>query len=177
MAPADSPEAEEATKAIYKHHGTCYLRLGRGGEGRIHEKIEGFQIGRSIKIADGDNTVVFTTGAIADEVALARDLLQRDHGIDVGFYTFPTVKPIDRDTIVRCAERYKYIVTVEEHNIVGGFGSAVSEVLAEMKTGCRQIRIGLNDTYSGIVGSQSYLRKYYRISSDDIIERICGTLL
>ena len=131
LAPGDLVEAECATKAIYEHQGTCYLRLGRGGEKRIHDKIDDFQIGNAIKIKDGEKVAIFSTGAIFDEAMEASEMLNEE-GIKPALYTFPTVKPIDRKTIEECAMSYDLIVTVEEHNIIGGFGSAVSEILAEL---------------------------------------------
>ena len=170
VAPGDLVEAECATRAIYKREGTCYLRLGRGGEKRIHEKIDNFEIGKAIKIKDGKKVVIFSTGTIFDEVMEASELL-REQGVNPTLYTFPTVKPIDMNTIVECAGKYNLIVTVEEHNIVGGFGSAVSEVLAELE-GVRGklLKIGLNDTYSSIVGSQKYLRDAYGMSARKIVD-------
>ena len=172
VAPGDLVEAAEATKAIYTTPGTCYLRLGRGGEKQIHEKLDGFQIGKAIKIKDGKNVAVFSTGAIFDEVDEACRLLESE-GITPTVYTFPTVKPIDKDTILECAKSHKAIVTVEEHNLSGGFGSAVAEVLAEADFACaRLVRVALDDRYSCIVGSQKYLRKQYGIDAQAVIAKV-----
>ena len=172
MAPGDLVEAECATRAIANYPGTCYLRLGRGGEKRIHDKIENFQIGKAIKIQDGEKVGIFSTGAIFEEVKEAAEIL-KDKGINPSIYTFPTVKPIDKEVIEYCGENFDYIVTVEEHNIVGGFGSAVSEVLSELKNKkAVLVRIGLNDTYSSIVGSQKYLRDQYGMSANKISQKI-----
>lgn len=172
MAPGDLVEAECATRAIANYPGTCYLRLGRGGEKRIHDKIENFQIGKAIKIQDGEKVAIFSTGAIFEEVKEAAEIL-KDKGINPSIYTFPTVKPIDKEVIKYCGENFDYIVTVEEHNIVGGFGSAVSEVLSELKNKkAVLVRIGLNDTYSSIVGSQKYLRDQYGMSANKISQKI-----
>ena len=124
LAPGDLVEAEAATKAIYETPGTCYLRLGRGGEKRIHEKLDGFTIGKAIEIQKGEKVAVFSTGAIFDEVNEACEEL-KTQGVNPTVYTFPTVKPIDKDVILACARTHKAIVTVEEHNLSGGFGSAV----------------------------------------------------
>lgn len=172
MAPGDLVEAECATRAIANYPGTCYLRLGRGGEKRIHDKIENFQIGKAIKIQDGEKVAIFSTGAIFEEVKEAAEIL-KNKGINPSIYTFPTVKPIDKEVIEYCGENFDYIVTVEEHNIVGGFGSAVSEVLSELKNKkAVLVRIGLNDTYSSIVGSQKYLRDQYGMSANKISQKI-----
>lgn len=172
LAPGDLVEAEFATKAIYETEGTCYLRLGRGGEERIHNEINDFKIGKAIKIKDGEKIVIFSTGAIFDEVLEARNIL-KDKNINVGLYTFPTVKPVDIEVIKECINKYEVIVTVEEHNVVGGFGSAISEVVAELRESqCTVLRIGLDDKYSSIVGSQKYLRNMYGMSAEKIVEKI-----
>lgn len=173
MAPGDLIEAEAATKAIYRHEGTCYLRLGRGGEKQIHDnKLAGFQIGKSIKIQDGKRVAIFSTGAILDEVFEARDILEKE-GIKPAIFSFPTVKPIDFSTIESVAKNFDLIVTVEEHNIVGGFGSAVSEIIAEIQEKrVSLIKIGLNDKYCQDVGNQKYLRNSFGIDSKGIAEII-----
>lgn len=172
MAPGDLTESAAATQAIYKQNGTCYLRLGRGGEKKIHETIDNFQIGKAIKVKDGDNIVIFSTGSIFDEVLGAVELLKQSN-INPAVFTFPTIKPIDKELIEYCSNKFDVILTVEEHNIVGGFGSAVAEVLAEMTNRTSYlVRIGLNDTYSSIVGTQKYLRDAYGISANKIYERL-----
>lgn len=172
VAPGDLVEAACATKAIYETPGTCYLRLGRGGEKQIHESIDNFQIGKAIKIQDGDKIAIFSTGAIFDEVDEACKALSEE-GITPTVYTFPTVKPIDKDVILECAEKYDTIITVEEHNLSGGFGSAVAEVLSEQNdVKAKLVRVALDDRYSCIVGSQKYLRQQYSIDSKAIIEKV-----
>ena len=171
LAPGDLTEAEAATKAIAEYNGTCYLRLGRGGEKRIHEKIDNFQIGKAIKVKDGTKVAIFSTGAIFEEVDEAVALL-KEKGIDPEVYTFPTVKPIDRKVILDCAEKFDLIATVEEHNVVGGFGSAVAEVMAENPQNAKLLKIGLEDTYSSKVGSQKYLRGEFGIDAKGIANKI-----
>lgn len=172
MSPCDLVETEEATRAIAAYPGTCYLRLGRGGEKRIHNKIENFQIGKAIQIKDGKRIAIFSTGAIFEEVHRAYEQLTMV-GFDPAIYTFPTIKPIDKDLIEQCAKDYELIVTCEEHNIVGGFGSAVAEVMAEMRMkNAHLLRIGLNDMYAVRVGDQNYLREQYGMAAHQIAARI-----
>ena len=176
FAPGDLVEAEEVTKAIVNYPGTCYLRLGRGGEKRIHDKIENFQIGKAIKIKDGKDIAIFSTGAIFDEVIDAYNELLK-HGLNPIVYTFPTVKPLDRETVVECAKKCTHIFTIEEHNILGGFGSAVSEIVAETDNKKSLIHmIGLNDEYSTKVGSQKYLRAEYELDGKSIAKRVLVTI-
>lgn len=180
VCPGDLVEAAEATKAIAHIPGTVYLRLGRGGEKRIHDKIENFQIGKAIKIQDAKDdcdkkVALFSTGAILDEATDAAKMLEQA-GIGVEEYSFHTVKPIDKDVILDCAKRYDYIVTVEEHNIIGGFASAVSEVITDSDEKAKLIKIGLNDEYCSKVGNQKYLRTQYGMVAEDIVNRVKANL-
>lgn len=180
VCPGDLVEAAEATKAITHMNGTAYLRLGRGGEKRIHDKIDNFQIGKAIKIQEAKSDckikiALFSTGAILDEATDAAKMLE-DEGIGVEEYSFHTVKPIDKGVILDCAKKYDYIVTVEEHNIIGGFASAVSEVLSESDEKTKLIKIGLNDEYCSKVGNQKYLRAQYGMVAEDVVNKVKETL-
>ena len=118
---------------------------------------------------------MFSTGAILEEVSKASKILE-SIGIGVEQYSFPTVKPIDNNVIKECANRYNHIFTVEEHNIVGGFGSAVAEVLSEHDTNSILHRIGINDFYCIEVGSQDYLRKQVGLCGEGIVRTVKGVL-
>jgi transketolase len=168
FAPGDPQETVLVTQAAYKNKGTCYIRLGKGGEKNVYNKINNFEIGRAIKIFDGSKVALFSTGAILSEANTAALNLNRI-GISTALYSFPTVKPIDKQTIEKYAKQTKLIITIEEHNINGGFGSAVAEVLAEIE-GKKALlkRIAINDLYSDVVGNQEYLREYYGITSGKI---------
>lgn len=173
--PGDAVEAAAVTKAIASYPGTCYLRLGRGGEKQIHQELSDFQIGKAIRVKAGSRVAIFLTGAIYEEVETACSLLQQQ-GIEPTVYTFPTVKPLDKETICACAASHAMIVTCEEHNLPGGFGSAVAEVLAEMPTHARLLRIGMEDQYSTLVGTQKYLREKYGMSGAAIAKKVLETL-
>ncbi|NBH74183.1 transketolase [Clostridiaceae bacterium] len=175
MAPGDLVEAEECTKAIARHPGTCYLRLGRGGEKRIHGELKGFGVGKAVRVHDGEEVAIFSTGAIFDEVEKAYEILSQQ-GVFPAVYTFPTVKPIDNEVIKQCCLDTSLIVTVEEHNIVAGFGSAVAEVMAETDGKAKLMRVGLHDEYSVLVGSQKYLREQYGINGRSIAEQVIDRL-
>ena len=175
FAPADKVEAAEVARAVAKHPGTCYIRLGRGGEAVIRESIDNFRIGKAIPVCTGSRVAIFSTGDIYGEVAAAREILERS-GITPTIYTFPTVKPLDEETIQRCAASHELIVTCEEHNLSGGFGSAVAEVLAQTASSARLLRLGIPDTYCATVGDQSHLRRQYGLKSDQIAHRILSEL-
>lgn len=171
LCPGDLVEAEAVTKAIATYPGTCYMRLGRGGEKKIHESLENFQIGKAIPVQEGEKVAIFSTGAIFEEIAEACEILASS-GITPTVYTFPTVKPIDKEIITKIATSHEIIVTCEEHNLSGGFGSAVAEVLAELPSHARLVKIGMNDEYSTLVGDQKYLRHEYGMSGKKIAEKI-----
>lgn len=171
MAPSDPAQARLATEVIYAHPGTCYLRLGRGGEPDLGTPTDGFRIGQAIQVADGADVALLFTGAIGDEVLAARAGLA-ERGVDAAIVSFPTVKPIDARAVRHLAENYGTLITIEEHSVVGGFGGAVAEVLAELPTPrARLVRMGMDDRYSCIVGSQDYLRETYGISARAITAR------
>ena len=175
ICPGDPIEAALAVKKIAQTDGTCYLRLGRGGEKNVNTVINEFEIGKAYKLRDAKDmnkkVAVFSTGAILEETTKACDMLE-EQGIAVEQYSFPTVKPIDRAVIEDCASRFDNIFTVEEHNIVGGFGGAVAEVLAECGGKAKLHRIGIDDFYCIEVGSQAYLREQVGINAEGIVKKV-----
>lgn len=175
ICPGDPIEAALATEKIANTVGTCYLRLGRGGEKVINTSIKEFEIGKAYKIRDakdlGKKVAVFSTGAILEETDKACDMLE-EQGIAVEQYSFPSVKPIDKEVIEDCAKRFDHIFTVEEHNIVGGFGGAVAEVMAECADKAKLHRIGIDDFYCIKVGSQAYLREQVGIDAKSICSKV-----
>lgn len=171
FAPGDLVEAEAATKAMMEHNGTCYLRLGRGGEKRIHDKIDNFEIGKAIKVADGNKVAILSTGAIFEEVQEACDIL-KNSGINPSVYTFPTVSPLDKNAICELATTHDLVVTCEEHNLNAGFGGAVAEVMADDNADAKLLRIAIADKYVADVGNQKYLRECCDIDAKSIAEKI-----
>lgn len=179
ICPGDPIEARLAVRAIFENKGTCYLRLGRGGERKINTSLTEFVIGKAYPIREAKQAAkrvaVFSTGAILEEVTAACDELERQ-GVGVAQFSFPTVKPIDRQTVLDCAREYDYIFTVEEHNIVGGFGSAVAEVMCEEPRSARLCRLGIHDIYCTEVGTQAYLRDFVGISKRAIVKTVLETI-
>lgn len=179
ICPGDPLEAKLATEVIANTEGTTYLRLGRGGEKVVNNSIKEYVIGKAYKIRDAkdmpNKVAIFSTGAILEETAKASDMLE-EQGIAVEQYSFPTVKPIDIEVIAECAIRFDNIFTVEEHNIQGGFGSAVAEVLCECDGNAKLHRIGIDDFYCIEVGSQAYLREQVGINAKGIVDRVKGVI-
>ena len=175
FAPADAMEAAAVAEAVAQYPGTCYIRLGRGGEPRVRESIRSFRIGQALPVQEGSRVAIFSTGDIYEEVAAALPLLKAA-GIKPTVYTFPTVKPLDQKVIHKCAENHELIVTCEEHNLAGGFGSAVAEALSSQQNDARLLRIGIPDTYCCEVGDQLHLRQFYKIDGASIAKRIVEEL-
>lgn len=175
VAPGDPGEVAAATRAIAALPGTCYLRLGRGGEPRVHEGPVDFAIGKAIRLYGGADIAIFATGAILKPAADARQALQAA-GLDVALYSMHTLKPLDRTAVEEAARTAKLIVTVEEHSITGGLGSAVAEVLAQLPGPKADLRIiGLEAGFSSIVGDQEYLRRTYGLSAEAIAAKVRQT--
>lgn len=171
FAPADKVEAAAVAKAVADYPGTCYIRLGRGGEPLIREKIDDFRIGEALPVKIGQDVAIFTTGDICSEAAKAAALLE-EKGIYPTVYTFPTVKPLDKRTVCACADSHGLIVTCEEHNVAGGLGTAVAEVLAEHPGRTKLLRLGIEGSYCTDVGDQNHLRRKYGLCADQIAWRI-----
>ncbi len=167
--PADPKEAVSALNDSYSHHGPAYIRLGRGHDEKIYDSSIKVDVTKAISFYDTSDINVFASGTVLAEAVDAVKTL-KDKGVNIGLYSFPRVKPLDTETIIQVAEKCKTIVTVEEHSTIGGFGSAVAETVSGMCGNRAQVvRLGLNDTFTSVVGSQAYLRNYYGISSDKIL--------
>ncbi len=174
--PGDPHEVEAIVPVMLNTPGTCYLRLGRGGEPYLHGgPIEGYTAPRALTLREGKDVALLSAGGILTQTVGAAKLLE-EQGVSAEVVSFPCLKPIDREKLIELSQRFRHIVTVEEHSIVGGFGSAVCEVIAEEGANCRVHRIGMEDVYSTIVGTQQYLRGEYRMDDKAICERTIGWL-
>jgi transketolase len=177
FSPCDPVETVAVTKAAYSHNGPCFIRNGHGGEPVLHSSgLDNFQIGKAIRLKEGTEVIIFVTGSIANDALSAANTLETK-GYDVGIFSFPTVKPIDRELILSCLNMAKLIVTVEEHNILGGFGSAVAEVIAEAPPHRALFtRVGINDVFTSEIGTREYQKMFYSIDSAAIINKITTVL-
>ncbi len=172
MAPCDLPEAEAATRAMMAYEGPVYYRCGYKGEKDIHHRPFDFEIGKAITVEDGDDCAILFAGPLGLEAQKAVEAA-RGNGIHCRLISMHTIKPIDRAAIVAAAKETGRIITVEEHNLSGGLGSAVAEVLAD--EGCLNIkfkRMALPDVNVHEVGSQQWLRAYYHLAAPDIERQI-----
>nr|MBR4280538.1 transketolase [Clostridia bacterium] len=174
--PGDPHEVEAIVPVMLNTPGTCYLRLGRGGEPFLHTgPIEGYTAPKALTLREGKDVALLSAGGILTQTVSAAQLLS-EQGVSAEVVSFPCLKPIDKEKLIELSRRFRHIVTVEEHSVVGGFGSAVCEVLAETGSSCRVHRIGMEDVYSTIVGTQQYLRGEYQMDDKAICQRTIGWL-
>ena len=172
LAPCDLQEAEAATHAMMEYEGPVYYRCGYKNERDIHYKPFKFELGKSITVEDGDDATIIFCGPIGFEAQEAV-FAARKNGIHVRLISMHTIKPIDRETIIKAAKETGKIITVEEHNLSGGLGSAVTEVLADEGNLDIQIkRMAFPDVYVHEVGSQQWLRSLYKMDATAIEQEI-----
>lgn len=171
VCPGDPIETKYAIEASLKHEGPVYIRLGKN-EPNVHEDSNiDFQIGKGITLKKGNDLNILATGNMLESAKVVADRLEKE-GINASVISMHTIKPLDVALIKDLAYSGEPMFTIEEHSIVGGLGSAVSEVLAELDCKVPFKRIGLPDEYSHIVGSQKYLRKKFGIDEDNIYKII-----
>lgn len=175
VCPGDPAEAGMATRMAAAHDGPVYIRLGRGGEPVIHDSVNNFEIGRGILVKDGDNIAIISTGNMLESAVLAAEKL-KEKNISARVISMHTVKPLDRDLVLKTAKETKAIFTLEEHSLIGGLGGAVSEVLSECGEKILFRRLALPDSFIKISGSQKYLRQINLLSTDLIVDRILKEL-
>jgi transketolase len=169
IAPGDPLEAGLATRAVALLPGPCYLRLGRTGDPAVYRTAPDFKIGQAIKMRDGQDITLITSGGILPNVCQAAENLA-GQGIEARVLNMHTIKPIDKRAVLSAASDTGAIVTIEEHNVLGGLGSAVAELLAEdVHSGTSFMRMGIPDEFCSQVGSQDYLRNVYSLSVGGIV--------
>jgi len=172
VAPGDPGEVREATRAIVAHEGPCYLRLGRAGEPTIHSSLPDFQLGKAIRVRDGDALTLVSTGALLQTAVKVADLLAAK-GVQVRVLSMHTIKPLDQEAVLAAARETRAVVTLEEHSVIGGLGGAVAECLAE--SGELRVpfkRIGIPSTFSSDIGSQEYLRAKCGLSAECLLDTV-----
>lgn len=176
FSPSDPFEAGEVLRMAYRESGPSYIRLGKGGEKIINHDKKSLSYGKLNCVAKGEDLCFITTGGIVDEVMKCKNRLETE-GKKVSVYTLPIIKPLDIDSLAEQLRDYNYIVSVEEHTIVGGLGSLIAEILSDRKiNSCSLIRIGIRDCFVADVGDREHLRKIAKIDMNSIyeeIQRIC----
>lgn len=166
---SDDIQTRWAVKEIAKIDGPCYLRLCRMKTDIIYNENTKFELGKAVQIGDGKDATIISTGITTQEAIKAKKELERQ-GINVRVLDIHTIKPIDKEAIIRCAKETKRIIIVEDHNIIGGLGSSVCEVLSQNFP--KKIEMmGIDDSF-GKSGKAEELMKYFKIDKDSIIEKI-----
>jgi transketolase len=176
VAPGDPVETEAATRAIVDYPGPCYLRLGKAGEPVVHQGSIDFRLGKAIRLRDGEDVTLISTGGmlqttvgVADKLAVA--------GINARVLSMHTLKPLDDEAVMAAARETRAILTIEEHSIIGGLGSAVAELLAETEDVRVPFkRLGIPPRFSPRVGTQEYLLQENRLDLNSIVEAVTALL-
>ena len=168
--PADDIEAKAAVKAAYEYVGPVYLRFGRLAVPVINDNADyKFEIGKGIVLREGKDVAIIATGLEVGESLAAAEMLAAD-GIEAKVINIHTIKPLDEELVVAAAKETGKVVTVEEHSVIGGLGSAVAEVLSE-KAPTKMLKIGVNDTF-GESGPAVALIKKYGLDAESIYNKV-----
>ena len=164
--PSDDIEAKWIIEEISKIDGPCYVRLCRLATPVIYDENQNFEIGKMIQFGDGTDGTIFATGVAVSEALKAQEILIKK-GKDVRVIDVHTIKPLDTEMIIKCAKETEKLVSVEDHNVIGGLGSAISEVLTANYPKKLE-RLGINDTF-GMSGNAKELLNYFKIDCDAIV--------
>jgi transketolase len=167
--PADAVETEAAILAVAEYNGPCYVRLGRLPVSVINDLDSyKFEIGKGVTLADGNDITIVATGMMVELALEAKDELAKD-GINARVINIHTIKPIDKDLLIKAAKETGAIVTAEEHSVIGGLGSTVAEVVTE-ECPVPVLKVGIKDTF-GESGKPNELLKVYGLTTEAIVER------
>ena len=169
MSVSDDAQTKWAVEEISKINGPVYLRLARLATPIIYEENQKFEIGKMVQIGDGTDATVFATGVTVSEAIEAKEELAK-RGINIRVVDVHTIKPIDKDMIIKCAKETRKLISVEDHNVIGGLGSAIAEVLTEICP-VKLTRLGVNDTF-GKSGKAEALMNYFKIDKEAIISEV-----
>ena len=169
VVPADGIEAEKMIFAAAEFDGPMYIRLGRSAVPTIFEEDYNFEIGKGVVLRDGNDVTIIACGIMVNEALIVADMLKEEN-INARVINMSTIKPIDTDLIIKAAKETKAIVTAEEHSVIGGLGSAVSEVVSESNPTIVK-KVGMNDCF-GESGTPGELLEKYGLTAEKIVEKV-----
>lgn len=169
LVPSDGTEAEKMIFAAAEFNGPIYVRLGRSAVPTIFEEDYDFEIGKGVTLRDGNDVTIIACGIMVNEALIAADMLKEEN-INVRIINMSTIKPIDTELIIKAAKETKAIVTAEEHSVIGGLGSAVSEIVAENYP-VKVKKVGINDCF-GESGTPNELLEKYGLTAKNIAEKV-----
>lgn len=176
VVPCDNYEAEAATHAMIEYDGPLYYRCGYKGEKDIHSGPVDFKIGKAITVREGKDVTLMFAGPVGLNVLHAADILEKE-GISCRIVSMHTIKPIDKEAIKDAAENTGGIITIEEHNLSGGLGGAVSEVICDEGLSPKVFkRIALPDVNVALIGHQEWIREQYGMNAEGIAKQIKESL-
>lgn len=175
LAPGDPVEAESVARCAATTPGPAYVRLGKAGESRVHAGPIDFEMGRVITVREGTDVALLSIGGMLPDVVAAADALSRTHGIEARVLSVHTLKPLDTQAVVAAARETDLVVTIEEHSEIGGLGSAVAEVLAELEQPFARLRrMALPSAFSARTGSQKYMRASFGLTCEAIADTVAA---
>lgn len=171
ICPGDPIETRALTRTSVNHQGPMYLRLGKGGEAKVHSKEMSLAVGEMIELSHGTDFTLFTTSNMLETGSQVVNELA-GLGISGRLISVPTVKPLNVGKVDELVRTGAPIFTLEEHSLIGGLGSALAEVLAETGKSIGFKRFALRDEYTHLVGSQGYLRKHFKLDVKSVADSI-----
>ena len=169
MCTSDDIQTKWAVKEIANYEGPVYLRLCRAASPIIYDENTKFEIGKAVCFGYGEDATIFSTGVTTSMALEAKEELEKE-GINVRVVDFHTIKPIDEEMILRCAKETKKLISIEDHSVINGLGTAIADVLCE-KLPTKLYKIGINDTF-GESGKASDLLVKYGLTKQAIIEKV-----
>ena len=173
IVPADARETEEVIKYAAAHEGPVYIRLGRLAAEDIFDESYTYEYGKGVALTDGNDVALVATGLMTAQAKKAAEILKAD-GINARVIHIPTIKPIDREIIEKAAKETKFIVTCEEHSVIGGLGSVVAAVVTETHP-TKVVKIGINDVF-GESGTPAELLEKYGMTADNVVKVVKSNL-
>lgn len=171
VCPGDAKEAEMLAKESVGYPGPLYIRFGRDFDPQVHKGDINFKIGKGIIAKEGRDVCLIATGTMLQTAVSALDLLKKEN-LDPALISMHTVKPLDVDLLKECAKRYKAIFTLEDHNIIGGLGSAVAEALIENGYRGKFKRLGIGDKYCTVSGKTDFLLKSQGLDAEGVAKSV-----
>lgn len=171
IVPCDPVESQLATQAVINLNKPSYIRLGRGKEPVLLGAVQNFEIGRGVILRQGKDATLIACGPILQQIILAADMLMQQ-GIACSVINMHTIKPLDIALITEYAEKTPIMLTLEEHSIIGGLGSAVAECIAQLNCKPRLKIMGVQDVYTHEVGSPEHLLKFHQLTAEFVVENI-----
>ena len=170
FSPCDDLETHWAVEEAYKINGPVYIRLTRPKVEEIYNSKKHFEMGKAIVHGNGKDATIIATGVMVQEALKAKEMLAKEK-IQIRVMDLHTIKPIDKEAILKAAKETKKIITIEDHSIIGGIGSAVCEILAEVGSITPVKRMGIQDMF-GQSGKWNELLNYYGLTAEEIIKNV-----